>query len=34
MFTPQYQEWLVSPGAKVGDKPAFYHPVVRNWVQR
>jgi len=34
MFTPQYQEWLVSPGAKVGDKPAGYHPVVRNWVQR
>ncbi|MFD9735271.1 aldo/keto reductase [Umezawaea sp. NPDC059074] len=32
MFTPNYQEWLVSTGAKVGDKPAGYHPAVRNWV--
>ncbi|XVV07337.1 aldo/keto reductase [Actinosynnema sp. CA-248983] len=31
MFTPGYQEWLVSPGVKVGDKPAGYDPVVRNW---
>ncbi|KOX13273.1 aldo/keto reductase [Saccharothrix sp. NRRL B-16348] len=34
MFTPDYQEWLVSPDVKVGGKPAGYHPVVRNWVQR
>ncbi|NUT50231.1 MAG: aldo/keto reductase, partial [Saccharothrix sp.] len=34
MFTPASQEWLVSPGVKVGDKPAGYGPVVRNWVQR
>ncbi|GAA3689157.1 aldo/keto reductase [Nonomuraea antimicrobica] len=32
MFTPDYQSWLVSPGVKVGDKPAGYAPVVRNWV--
>jgi len=32
MFTPNYQEWLVNTGAKVGDKPAGYHPAVRNWV--
>ncbi|MFF3442465.1 aldo/keto reductase [Streptosporangium sp. NPDC002721] len=32
MFTPAYQSWLVSPGLKVGDKPAGYAPVVRNWV--
>lgn len=31
MFTPEYQSWLVNAGAKVGDKPAGYHPVVRNW---
>jgi aryl-alcohol dehydrogenase-like predicted oxidoreductase len=34
MFTPDYQEWLVSPGVKLGDKPVGYRPVVRNWVQR
>ncbi|MEV1121362.1 aldo/keto reductase [Actinosynnema sp. NPDC049800] len=34
MFTPDYQEWLVSPGVKLGDKPAGYRPVVRNWAQR
>jgi aryl-alcohol dehydrogenase-like predicted oxidoreductase len=32
MFTPQYQSWIVSPGNKVGDKPAGYQPPVRNWV--
>ncbi|MEV8631340.1 aldo/keto reductase [Streptosporangium sp. NPDC051023] len=32
MFTPGYQNWLVSSGAKVGDKPAGYAPAVRNWV--
>jgi aryl-alcohol dehydrogenase-like predicted oxidoreductase len=32
MFTPEYQSWLVNPGANVGDKPAGYQPVVRNWV--
>jgi aryl-alcohol dehydrogenase-like predicted oxidoreductase len=32
MFTPGYQGWLVSTGTKVGDKPAGYHPPVRNWV--
>ncbi|MBT2231200.1 aldo/keto reductase [Nonomuraea sp. NEAU-A123] len=31
MFTPDYQSWLISPGAKVGDKPAGYAPAVRNW---
>ncbi|WP_127937531.1 aldo/keto reductase [Nonomuraea polychroma] len=31
MFTPDYQSWLVSPGVKVGDKPAGYAPAVRNW---
>ncbi|WP_440066690.1 aldo/keto reductase [Streptosporangium sp. OZ121] len=31
MFTPAYQGWLVNPGLKVGDKPAEYAPVVRNW---
>ncbi|MDH2425285.1 aldo/keto reductase [Sphaerisporangium sp. TRM90804] len=31
MFTPAYQSWLVSPGVKVGDKPAEYAPPVRNW---
>ncbi|NUT48497.1 MAG: aldo/keto reductase [Saccharothrix sp.] len=34
MFTPEYQQWLVSPGVEVGDKPAGYDPGVRNWVQR
>jgi aryl-alcohol dehydrogenase-like predicted oxidoreductase len=33
MFTPQYQGWLVSPGAKVGDKPAGYHLPVHNWTE-
>ncbi|SEP45918.1 aldo/keto reductase [Amycolatopsis saalfeldensis] len=31
MFTPAYQNWLVSPGLKVGDKPAGYAPGIRNW---
>ena len=31
MFTPQYQGWLVNPGAKVADKPAGYQPPVLNW---
>ncbi|MFC4033295.1 aldo/keto reductase [Streptomyces polygonati] len=31
MFTPAYQSWLVSPEAKVGDKPAGYDPAVLNW---
>jgi aryl-alcohol dehydrogenase-like predicted oxidoreductase len=31
MFTPAYQGWLVSPGVKLGDKPAGYSPAVRNW---
>ena len=33
MFTPEYQSWLVSPGVKVGDKPAGYHPAVQNWLR-
>ncbi|QIV83780.1 aldo/keto reductase [Mycolicibacterium frederiksbergense] len=32
MFTPGYQNLIVSPGVKVGDKPAGYLPGVRNWV--
>ncbi|WP_103350808.1 aldo/keto reductase [Amycolatopsis sp. CA-128772] len=31
MFTPAYQNWIVSPGLKIGDKPAGYAPAVRNW---
>jgi len=31
MFTPEYQGWLVNPGAKVTDKPAGYRPPVVNW---
>ncbi|HZX03666.1 aldo/keto reductase, partial [Kribbella sp.] len=31
MFTPEYQGWMVSPGAKVADKPAGYRPPVVNW---
>ncbi|MFF0267448.1 aldo/keto reductase [Kribbella sp. NPDC004536] len=31
MFTPEYQGWMVSPGAKVADKPAGYRPPVLNW---
>ncbi|MEU3169532.1 aldo/keto reductase [Streptosporangium sp. NPDC006930] len=31
MFMPGYQGRLVSPGVKVGDKPAGYVPAVRNW---
>jgi aryl-alcohol dehydrogenase-like predicted oxidoreductase len=31
MFTPGYQNQLISPGIKVGDKPAGYLPGVRNW---
>jgi aryl-alcohol dehydrogenase-like predicted oxidoreductase len=30
MFTPEYQGWMVSPGAKVADKPAGYQPPVLN----
>jgi aryl-alcohol dehydrogenase-like predicted oxidoreductase len=33
MFTPGYQNQLISPGVKVGDKPAGYLPGVRNWVK-
>ncbi|GGK90712.1 aldo/keto reductase [Sphaerisporangium melleum] len=32
MFAPGYQNWLINPGAKVGDKPAGYAPAVLNWV--
>jgi aryl-alcohol dehydrogenase-like predicted oxidoreductase len=32
MFTAQYQNWIVSPDLKVGDKPAGYTPAIRNWV--
>jgi aryl-alcohol dehydrogenase-like predicted oxidoreductase len=32
MFTPGYQHQLVSPGVKVGDKPAGYLPGIRNWL--
>ncbi|WP_158852679.1 aldo/keto reductase [Saccharothrix deserti] len=32
MFTPDYQNWLVNAGVKVGDKPTGYNPAVRNWV--
>ncbi|MCI2421706.1 aldo/keto reductase [Saccharopolyspora sp. K220] len=32
MFTPEYQNWLVSPGVKVADKPTGYTPAVRNWI--
>ncbi|WP_326958630.1 aldo/keto reductase [Amycolatopsis sp. NBC_01286] len=32
MFTPGYQNWIVTPGLKVGDKPEGYAPSVRNWV--
>ncbi|WP_328608221.1 aldo/keto reductase [Amycolatopsis sp. NBC_00345] len=31
MFTPQYQNWIVTPGTKIGDKPDGYRPAVRNW---
>jgi aryl-alcohol dehydrogenase-like predicted oxidoreductase len=31
MFTAQYQNWIVTPDTKVGDKPAGYAPAVRNW---
>ncbi|MBJ7340349.1 aldo/keto reductase [Mycolicibacterium sp.] len=34
MFTPDYQHQLVSPGVKVGDKPAGYLPGVRNWTPK
>jgi aryl-alcohol dehydrogenase-like predicted oxidoreductase len=30
-FTPGYQHQLISPGIKVGDKPAGYAPPVWNW---
>jgi aryl-alcohol dehydrogenase-like predicted oxidoreductase len=33
MFTPGYQNQLISPGTKVGDKPPGYVSSVRNWVQ-
>ncbi|MEV5539797.1 aldo/keto reductase [Saccharopolyspora shandongensis] len=32
MFTPEYQSWIINAGVKLGDKPAGYHPAVRNWV--
>jgi aryl-alcohol dehydrogenase-like predicted oxidoreductase len=31
MFTPGYQNQLINPGVKVGDKPPGYQPGVRNW---
>ncbi|MDV3125009.1 aldo/keto reductase [Mycobacterium sp. 21AC1] len=31
MFTPGYQQQLISPGIKVGDKPAGYALPVQNW---
>ncbi|GAB3159802.1 aldo/keto reductase [Amycolatopsis stemonae] len=31
MFTPEYQNWIVTPQTKVGDKPDGYAPAVRNW---
>ncbi|SED45260.1 Predicted oxidoreductase [Amycolatopsis tolypomycina] len=31
MFTPAYQNWIVSPELKIGDKPVGYAPAVRNW---
>ncbi|TQS44791.1 aldo/keto reductase [Cryptosporangium phraense] len=31
MFTPRYQSWIVSPGLKVGDKPASYSPPTLNY---
>ncbi|MGW5718364.1 aldo/keto reductase [Amycolatopsis sp. NPDC003865] len=31
MFTAQYQNWIVTPDTKVGDKPAGYAPAIRNW---
>jgi aryl-alcohol dehydrogenase-like predicted oxidoreductase len=31
MFTAQYQNWIVTPDTKVGDKPEGYAPAVRNW---
>ncbi|MCW2512572.1 MAG: oxidoreductase protein [Mycobacterium sp.] len=32
MFTPGYQNQLISADVKVGDKPAGYLPGIRNWV--
>ena len=32
MFTPGYQNQLISPGVKIYDKPAGYIPRVQNWV--
>ncbi|MDG4665610.1 aldo/keto reductase [Mycobacterium sp. 236(2023)] len=32
MFTPEYQQTIISTGAKVADKPAGYVDGVRNWV--
>lgn len=31
MFTPDYQQQLINPGTRVGDKPPGYSPPVRNW---
>ena len=31
MFTPEYQQLIISTGTKVADKPAGYAPGVRNW---
>jgi aryl-alcohol dehydrogenase-like predicted oxidoreductase len=33
MFTPAYQNWLINPEVKVGDKPAGYAPAVLNWTE-
>lgn len=32
MFTPEYQSMIINTDVKLGDKPAGYHPAVRNWV--
>ncbi|MBL7252739.1 aldo/keto reductase [Paractinoplanes lichenicola] len=34
MFTPEYQNWIVSPGLGIGDKPAGYHEPVFNAVRQ
>lgn len=31
IFTPEYQQQIINPGAKVADKPTGYSPGVRNW---
>ncbi|HTJ69770.1 MAG TPA: aldo/keto reductase [Actinospica sp.] len=32
MFTAEYQSQIINTDVKLGDKPAGYQPVVRNWV--